>query len=317
MPEVLTFGEPLILLAPEAEGPLRHVERFHKSVVGAELNFAIGLSRLGVAAGWFGRVGDDEFGAQVIAVLRAEGVETSRVLLDPAAPTAVMFKEYRGFGDPRVIYYRRLSAASRLAPADLDAAYIGQARHLHLTGITAALSDSCREAVHAAVRAAKAAGLTVSFDPNIRRKLMPPETLHDLLLPLVDAADLLLLGQDEGELLFGVQGPEAVLAAAHARGPRTVAVKLGAAGALASDGDQTVREPAFPVARVVDTVGAGDGFDAGFLAGLRRGLDLRTAVRLGAVVGAAAVTVRGDYEGYPTWNEARSLLGLGPEIHAR
>jgi 2-dehydro-3-deoxygluconokinase len=317
VPDVITFGEALILFAPEGTGPLRHVDRFIKSVVGAEVNFAIGVSRLGLSSGWFGRTGDDEFGAQVLACLRADGVDTSRALVDGAGPTAVMFKEYRGFGDPKVIYYRKNSAASRLSPSDLDRQYLTGSRCLHITGITAALSDSCREAVHAVVSMAKAAGVPVSFDPNVRRKLMPLEGIHDLLLPLVNAADILLIGLDEGELLFGVKGGEAVLAEALTRGPRTVVVKMGASGALAGEGTEQVREPAFPVDAVVDTVGAGDGFGAGFIAGRLKGLDLRTSVRLGAIVGAAAVTVRGDYEGYPTWAEASGLLGLAPRRDAR
>lgn len=317
MPDVISFGEPLVLFAPEEPGPLRHADRFRKSVVGAELNFCIAVQRLGLSAGWFGRIGDDEFGAQVRACLQAEGVDTSRVIVDAEAPTAVMFKEDRGLGDPRVFYYRKGSAASRLGPADVDLDYIANARCLHVTGITAALSDTCRAAVQRAVAAARAAGVLVSVDPNIRRKLMPDHRLHDLLLPLVESADVLSLGLEEGHLLFGVDDPEAVLAAARARGARTVAVKMGTRGNLATDGNATVQVAAFPVSRVVDTVGAGDGFAAGLVTGLLRGLSLEEAVRLGAVVGACAVTVRGDYEAYPSWSEACSLLGWGPQRPAR
>lgn len=316
MPEVVTFGEPLILLAPETLGPLRHVDRFTKSVVGAELNFSIGVSRLGLSSGWFGRVGDEEFGLQVVESLRAEGVDTSRVRFAPDAPTAVMFKEHRGFGEPRVYYYRNFSAAAQMGPADIDEGYIAGARCLHVTGITAALSDNCREAIHRSLKVAKEAGVLISVDPNVRRKLMPPDRIHDLLLPLVDAADILLMGLDEGELLFGVQGVENVIAAALARGPRTVAVKLGGSGAVASDGTQTVQTPAFKV-QVVDTVGAGDGFDAGFVYGHLKGWRLTESLRLGAVCGACAVTVSGDYEGYPRLQEAEQLLGMSPKAVER
>ncbi|HYF95268.1 MAG TPA: sugar kinase [Symbiobacteriaceae bacterium] len=312
MPEVITFGEPLILLAPELPGPLRHVDRFRKSVVGAELNFAIGVSRLGLSSGWFGRVGQDEFGAQVVACLRSEGVDTSRVRFDAEAPTAVMFKEHRGVGEPRVIYYRKHSAASRTGPEDLDELYLRGARLLHVTGITPALSDSCLRAVHEAVGLARRAGVTVSFDPNIRLKLMGRDRVQELLLPLVEAADLLLLGLDEGEVLFGVSGPDEVVAAARARGSRVVAVKLGDEGAIASDGTVTVRRRALAVPKVVDTVGAGDGFDAGFVAGYLRGSPLETCLHMGTVVGGCAVTVMGDYEGYPTWLEAEQLMGTAP-----
>ena len=312
---MVTFGEAMVLFSPKENGPLRHVESFRRYVAGAEANTAIGLARLGESVGWFSRVGDDEFGASVLAALRAEGVDVSRVSVDPGAPTAVYFKEFRGLGETRVYYYRQGSAASRMTPSDLDPAYLDGARCLYLTGITPALSEGCRELAQAAVARAKQAGVPVAFDPNIRHKLLG-DRVREVLLPLLQASDIALLGLEEARLLLGPGEPEALAAAVRARGPQTVLLKLGEAGALALSGDGMIRVPAFPV-RVVDPVGAGDGFSAGYLAGWLKGWDLEQSVRLGNLVGACACTVLGDYAGYPGLREACSYLGLSPGVIER
>ncbi len=307
MPDVVTFGEPLILFAPDNPGLLRHVARFTKHVGGTELNTAIGLSRLGVSVGWFGCVGKDEFGSEVVGALAADGVDVSRVKQNDG-PTAVMFKEYRGLGDPNVFYYRENSAASRMTWQDIDAEYIQSAKYLHITGITAAISKSSREAVGRAIKIAKEAGVKVSFDPNIRRRLMPLPEIHDLLLPLVDAADILLIGLEEGQLLFQVETPEEIGRIALEKGAQLAAIKMSAEGSFVFSSSQSFQQSIFPVKQVVDTVGAGDGYNAGFLAGLCYGFDTKRAAAMAAVVSACAVTVQGDYEGYPTWDEAERLL---------
>lgn len=330
MPSVVTFGEAMVLFSPQENGPLRHVESFRKYVAGAEANTAIGLVRLGESVGWVSRVGDDEFGATILSALRAEGVDVSRVIVDPTAPTAVFFKERRGLGETRVYYYRQGSAASRMAPADLDPAYVVGARILYLTGITPALSESCRQLAHAAVTMAKQAGVPVAFDPNIRRKLLG-DRVQAVLLPLLRASDIALLGLEEARLLLDEAVPgapgrpmpagtpdeaETLARAVRELGPQTVLLKLGEAGALALTDAGVLRVPAFRV-QVVDAVGAGDGFSAGFLAGWLKGWDLEQSVRLGNLVGTCACTTAGDYAGYPTLREACSYLGLSPDIVAR
>src|SRR3984893_2010898 len=138
--DVVTFGESMVLLLAEQAGPMREATTFHRYIAGAESNLAIGLSRLGQAAGWFSRVGDDEFGRAVVFRVRGEGVDTSHVVHDPGAPTGMLVRERREAGPIEQVYYRRGSAASRMSAADLDATYIGDATYLHLTGITPALS---------------------------------------------------------------------------------------------------------------------------------------------------------------------------------
>src|SRR5438552_3604184 len=152
----------MVLFAAVEQGPLRFATTYTRHPAGTETNFAIGLARLGHEVGWFSRVGDDEFGQYIVNFVRGEGVDTSRVVADPEAPTGVLFKEKRELGPRKIVYYRRGSAASRLSTADLDADYIASARYLHLTGITPALSPSAREAVFAAARLARERGVKVS-----------------------------------------------------------------------------------------------------------------------------------------------------------
>lgn len=308
MLDVVTFGETMILLRPAAPGPLRSAELFARSFGGAEANMAIGLSRLGCKVGWVSRLGDDEFGRYIRNTIRGEGVDVAAVKLDPEAPTALFFKEPRPGRESRVFYYRKGSAASRMAPGDLPPDYLRGARYLHLSGITPALSDSCRALCYQAVAAARAAGVAVCFDPNLRRKLWPEAEARRVLLELAAQADVFLPGVEEAEFLWGAGTPEELAARALVHGARLVVMKLGAAGCLVAAGDRMERVPGFPV-HVVDPVGAGDAFAAGFLAGLLRGLPPERAARLANACGALACTNFGDWEAAPEWADVEALLG--------
>ncbi len=167
--QLTTLGEALVVMDPVSRGPLRHVGGFEKNLGGAELNVAVGLSRLGHRAGWAGRLGDDEFGKEILAFARGEGVDVSRTSLDSEAPTGLYFKEWRALGQLRVHYYRAGSAASRMRFDELDLEYLLSGEILHLTGITAALSESCHDLIERLISAANERGVTVSFDVNVRR----------------------------------------------------------------------------------------------------------------------------------------------------
>jgi len=302
--DVVTLGESMVLLLAEQPGPMREATTFRRFVAGAESNLAIGLSRLGQAAGWFSRVGDDEFGRAIVFRIRGEGVDTSHVISDGSAPTGLVIRERREVGPIEQVYYRRGSAASRLVPADLDAAYLGSARFLHLTGITPALSESCRETVFEAARMARAAGVKVVLDPNYRSKLWAPPEFREVVRALARLCDILLPGMDEAHLLTGQSDPELAARELHTLGPRVVVIKLGAQGALALDANgQVTRSPAVHVERIVDPVGAGDAFAAGFLSGLLRDFTLDAALALGNRCGALAMTSPGDMEALPRWAE--------------
>jgi 2-dehydro-3-deoxygluconokinase len=314
--QVTTLGEALAVMDPLSKGPLRHVGRFQKHLGGAEFNVAVGLSRLGHRVGWAGRLGDDEFGKEVLAFARGEGVDVSRAGLDPEAPTGLYFKEWRALAQLRVHYYRAGSAASRMRFDGLDVEYLLSGEILHLTGITAALSESCHDLIDRLISVANERGATVSFDLNVRWALLEGRDPRELLGPLAARADLLFLSKVEAELLFGGGDPGHVREAWRDLRAATVVVH-GADGAFAVEETGICEMAAYPV-DVVDTVGAGDAFVAGFLSGRLRGWSTGECLDLANACGACAVTVPGDLKGLPTEEEALALLhGLGPQDAGR
>lgn len=313
MKQVITMGETMAAVVPTERGPLRYVESCRFRIAGAESNTAIGLAKLGVPACWLSRLGDDELGRLILGKLRAEGVDCSHVSFDPLHRTGVMFKEY-GATETSVYYYRENSAASHLSPEDIDEALFSDAALLHLTGITPVLSESCRAAVEKAMTLAKDAGVPVSFDPNVRRKLWGGNDYAPLLRSLAMKSDIVLLGMDEAETLFGISEPKAIFDTLFSGGVRYAAIKNGGRGAVAAD--RKGRYPIDPYPCVsVDPVGAGDGFNAGFLAGLLQGKGTREAGRMGAVCGALATQVPGDVEGYPDEAQMEAALHSGKIIY--
>ncbi len=311
--EVVACGEPMVLFSPSGDGPLRHVSSFTKHVAGAELNFSVALARLGVSVGYVARVGEDEFGRYVLASMRAEGLDTRLVRTDPVRRTGVYFKEYYGLGDPRVYYYREGSASSAMGPDDIDDSYLEGARLVHVTGIMPLLSESCWQATVKLFEVAAARGVPVSFDPNVRLKLVAREHVPEVMMTFIRRARVLLLNETELQMLFGVRDALAAARELRGTGPELLVVKRGADGATAVElatGFVATSRPYTPV-RYVDPVGAGDGFDAGFMYGYLRGWSLADSLRLGNYIGALATTVAGDYEGYPLYAEVEAA-GLIP-----
>lgn len=308
--EVAAVGETMVVLCPAPGEPLEHAERVDVSVGGAESNVAGYLARLGHRASWVSRVGDDPFGRAVVRHVAAAGVRVDQVVVDPAAPTGLYLKD-PGPQGTAVHYYRAGSAASRMGPETLAHPGLAGARVLHLSGITPALSASCRALVEHAVTARPLAGSLVSFDVNHRARLWPAEQAAPVLRDLADRCDLVFVGQDEAETLWGTCDPLAVRRLLPA--PQTVVVKDGAVGATALCHDA---EPVFvpaPRVAVVEPVGAGDAFAAGYLAGLLRDLDPVRRLRLGHLVAAQALTSSGDNAPVPPWAWFERLLAAPDE----
>lgn len=310
---IVTLGETMGLLRTTELGSLAQLQELRAGIGGAESNVAIGLARLGIPVTWLGRVGDDALGRRIVRELRAEGVTTEAVV-DAEAPTGVMLKEQPAPGRSVVQYYRTGSAGSRLTPTDLDALDIEQSALLHITGITAALSEQARATVHAAAARAAAAGVPISFDVNHRSRLWRDEAWRAEYLALARHADIVFAGEDEAALLApGLREPAELAAAIAELGPRTVVIKRGAAGAAALDAGTWYEQSAVPITPV-DTVGAGDAFVAGWLAEWHR--DASPAGRLAVAVraGAHACLHPGDWEGLPF---RRELLASGGDPVSR
>jgi 2-dehydro-3-deoxygluconokinase len=302
-----TLGEALIVLDPDATGPLRHVSGFVRHFGGAEVNVAVALARLGHRSAWAGGLGDDELGHAILAFLRGEQVNVSGARLDPGAPTGLYIKERRALGRLRVHYYRAGSAASRLRYEALDADRLLSAPLLHLTGITPALSDAGRELVDRLTAAAVDRGVTLSFDANVRWRLIGERDPHALLRPALERADLLFCSTEEAELLFGSADPGRLGEALAGLRARTLVVHH-AARAFAVEASGVTHAEGHAVT-ALDTVGAGDAFVAGFLSGGLRGWDTAGCLALAHACGACAASVPGDAESMPAEHEALSLLG--------
>ncbi len=313
-PEVIAVGEPLIALLAVGPAPLADVEAFSRHVAGAEANVAVGLARLRHRALYVGRVGDDGFGRAIVRRLRGEGVDVSGVVVDEERRTGLLIRERRALGPSEVLYYRAGSAGSALGPADIEAvtaAFIG-AQWLHVTGITPALSDSAHEAVLRAIELARASHVRVSFDVNLRRRLWSDEQAATRLHPIAVGADLVFGDAGELAIVAGLApSPDGLHAARALRtgGSGSVIIKRGADGATLVGEGAPVDAPAVAAARVVDTVGAGDAFCAGYLAALLDGLDAAAALRWGNACAAAALSVEGDLIGLPTRVELERLIG--------
>ena len=306
MIDAITLGESMVLLDPIEDGHLDGVSGYRQRVAGAESNFAIALARLGLRAAWVSRLGADPFGRLIRRCVGSEGVEVHAVD-DPDAPTGIYFKERSGPDAVAVYYYRTGSAASKLRPEDVPEDLVRQARLLHFTWISLAVPGTLANAALYAVELARKYRVQVSFDPNLRPRLWGEEAARRALEPVLHDLDLLLTGQNEIEILTGETDQWRQLAKLRRRSIRLVVIKRGAAGALVASDDRVVNVPPALVERVLDSVGAGDAFDAGFVAGHLNGLDLAECGKLGSAVGAAALTGTGDYETVPAWAEALSL----------
>lgn len=304
-PYVLTFGETMALMRADQVGPLAHASTMSLGIGGSESNVAIGLQRLGVQSVWCGRVGADSLGQLVEREIRAEGVDV-RAAFDPTAPTGLMIKERRTPATQRVSYYRAGSAGSRIAPTDIDELLISQAALLHVSGITPALSRQAESTIRYAIAAAKAAGVSVSFDLNFRGNLWSREGAAEIYRDIIPLADIVFAGDDEAAIAVGAGEPEDLARRLAGLGPSQAVIKLGADGALALIDGQVFCQDAVSV-EAVDTVGAGDAFVAGYLAEYVSGRAPEERLRTAASTGAFACLVPGDWEGFPRRHELTLL----------
>jgi 2-dehydro-3-deoxygluconokinase len=302
LPSVVTAGETMVLGVPARPGRLRHASSLELKIGGAESNLAIALARLGVSAGWASLLGDDEPGRLVLDRVRGEGVDVSRVRRVRDLPTGLYLREQVG-PNVRAYYYRKGSAASTMAPEALDSEYLREADFLHLTGITPALSEDCRAFT---LWTAREGGTRVSFDVNYRSKLWGPREARAFVEEILPSVGLLFVGDDEARALWG-RDDEKLVRELAAAGPREVVLKRGKEGSLALVDGRVISQPAVSVEEV-DPVGAGDAFDAGYLAGHLWGLAPEERLRVANAMGALSVATLGDYEGLPDKEELWAFL---------
>ncbi|WP_419955363.1 sugar kinase [Neobacillus niacini] len=299
--DVVTFGEAMTMFMANEPGSLHEVSQFTRELAGAETNVAIGLARLGFGSGWASKVGNDAFGKFITTRLQNENVNINHVLLDNKYPTGFQLKSMVVEGDPEVQYFRKGSAASHLKPTDFNEEYFLGAKHLHMTGIPLAISDSARAFAKHALAFMKTNGRKISLDPNLRPTLWASQ--EEMVKEINEAAfkvDYVLPGLAEGEILTGFSNPRDIASFYLDKGVELVVIKLGPAGAFYKTATEEGTVLGFPVEKVVDTVGAGDGFAVGVISGLLEGLSIHEAVVRGNAIGSLAVQSPGDNDGYPT-----------------
>ena len=284
-PDVIALGETMLSFVAR-DGTIETATEFFATHGGAETNALVGLTRRGLRTAWVSRLGDDPAGHRIRAALTAEGVDLRWLRTDDERPTGLMVRDTVG----NVRYWRAGSAASALRESDLEGVPVGGARAVLVTGITAMLGPGPQAA--AVTFLERAHGLR-AVDPNLRPGLWGSGRPRDLLGPLLARCDVLLGGESELSVLVGGDG-EAAARRACALGPGEVVVKRGAKGAAVLDPEGTWHMVRAPARTEIDPVGAGDAFNAGYLAARLAGDSCLDALRAGCDAGAGAAGTFGD-----------------------
>jgi 2-dehydro-3-deoxygluconokinase len=318
---VVTFGEAMIRLTPAGHRRLEQAYALDVEVGGAELNTAVGLARLGRRAAWVSRLTDNPLGRLIANRAREAGVSTEAVLFTDADRAGLYFHEQGAAPRPSgIVYDRADSAMAKVRPGMIPwAKLLVGANWFYVTGITAALSPTAAAATLEALKAAKEAGLTTCLDPNYRAKLWTVDGAKSWLTEAIPLVDVLVTNPEDAERFFGCPGADADKCAADLAGRfnlvavaitlrQTPSVWRNTVSAIGYAGGRAVRSPSYEV-EVVDRLGSGDAFVAGFLHGLLDG-DLDKAVGYGAAMGALKHTIPGDFP-WLTKAEVDALLQGG------
>jgi len=322
MPTAVTFGEAMIRLAPPEFKRLEQAISLTMTVGGAELNVAVGLSRLGVESAWVSRLPANPLGRLCANKARELGVDTSHIVWTPGDRMGLYFVEFGAAPRPSsVLYDRAGSAISRLAPGAVNwQAALAGAKWFHSSGITPALSESCAAATVEALRAAKRAGCTVSYDLNYRAKLWSQEKARAVQEPLMEQVDVLFTTEEDTKRVFGIEGSDYSDVAAKVTerfGFQAVVITLredlsvwrNRWSALVYTGGRAYQAPTYEV-EIVDRVGAGDSCSAGYICRMLAGATPLEAISFGVAFSALKHTIPGDFN-LATEEEVNRLLAGG------
>lgn len=305
MADIVAIGEPLFEFS-QLPGQAVYRQGFG----GDTSNFAVAAVRAGASAAYLTNLGDEPFGREFLRMWDREGVDRSAVCLDPDAPTGIYFISHGPDGH-EFTYRRAGSAASRMRFTEAFATRISGAKWLHASGISQAIGSQACDTVFAAIEHARAQGVRVSYDLNFRPRLWPAARAAAIARASIACCDLFLPSIDEAAMLFGIDDPRRLIDFAHRLGAASVAVKLGARGALVSDGRRMHEVPAMAV-EPVDATGAGDCFGGVTVARLLAGDPLEAAARAGCVAAALSTTGYGAIDPLPRRDEIAAALGIGP-----
>ena len=312
--DVITIGDGMIAMCPKEKGPIIFSNTFERKIGGAELNVAIGCARLGLNAGWISRLGNDEFGKYILKTVRGEGVDISEVKLVDGYQTSVYFREVLANGESRSFYYREKSPTSTMKINSLNEEYFKSTKILHITGVFPSINDNNKKILLESIKIAKKYNLLISFDPNIRLKMWSKEESREFISKFLSFVDILLIGDEEISILLDESDINEAIKKFHKLGIGKVVVKRGAKGAIGSDGINCYDVDGIKPKALIDTVGAGDGFAAGFLSASLKGLSFENSIQFANAVGSLVVGVEGDNEGLPYYEDVLVHLGKSKKI---
>lgn len=319
MGKVLTVGEPMVMFVANDEGDLSKVDQFTKFIAGAEVNVATGVSRLGHDISYLTALGQDPFGEYIVDFLKNEEIDTSLVKYNPNFPTGFQIKNKVSVGDPQVVYFRKGSAASKITQADVVEIDFSDVDVLHLTGIFMALNEETYETTLMLIEKARKHDVTITFDPNLRPVLWESEVvMREAINYVASLCDIVMPGFSEAVLLTGKTTKEEIADFYLDKGVQEVIIKLGTEGSYSKKraGEQFVEvfEPSFTIDKVVDTVGAGDGFAVGVITSLLENLETDKMLERANAIGAIQVMHISDNENLPTPKRLNEFLNCYQKV---
>lgn len=295
----------MIAFNPTKTGPLRFVPSFERAVGGAELNFAIGIARLGLNVKWISMIGDDEFGKVIYNFARGEGIDVSYVKKSKNYPTSIYFKEISESGAGKSYYYRQPSPLLELTVDSINEHILDDIDLLHISGVYLAICSHNLDVAIKLMQLAQKKSIPVSFDPNLRLKLWSIEEAKEAYKKIYPFTTHLLTGDEEFELLFSNQSIQQVI---EMNNFEEVVMKKGDKGAAVYTVNNHFERKANKI-HAIDTVGAGDAFDAAYLFALLNDCPIEERLKLANGAGALVATVKGDNEGLPSLLELKQFIG--------
>ncbi len=303
MPDILALGEPMLEFNQLSEN---HRTVYLPGYGGDTSNVAVAAARQGASVGMLTRLGQDSFGDEFIKLWQAEGIDTSQIIRDNHAATGIYFVTHSEQGHA-FTYFRKGSAASLIKPEELPVKAIAEAKLLHVSGISQAISNSACDTVFAAMEIAKAHNVKISYDTNLRLKLWPLNRAKAIIMETIAHSDICLPSLEDVTSLTGLRDPDTIVDFFLNRGAGIVALKLGAKGVLVADATQRQRLDGFKV-QTVDATGAGDSFDGAFIAQLLAGASLAQAARYANAAAALSTKGHGAVTPIPSRQEVEAFL---------
>lgn len=304
--DLISLGEPLIEFYATKPGHLKNILLFERGWGGDTSNLAVSFARLGKKAGYITKIGGDDFGQSFIDLWKKEHIDVTNVLVSPKDFTGIYFITYHNGHD--FTYYRKGSAASKLSFKDIDQDYLSNAKIFHSSGISEAISTTCRNTVLKTAKLAKKKGLIYSFDINHRPKLWSNETALKVITQTLRLADIVFPSLEDLRFLYGDEQPENLSRRILKFGPQTVVVKLGSEGCLVTTKKKSMKVKGFKITSV-DPTGAGDAFDGAFLFGLLKGWDSEETAIFANAVGALTSLGKGAVNPIPNKKRVEDFIG--------